>query len=249
MVHRNICAATILAVLLLAGFLPGCKGEDGPAGPSLTGQLIGYAYLYDLNAVRATDQSGITVVAEGTSVTATTASDGRWVLSGLPTGTYTIAFSKTGYGTAKRISFQFVGGGQTSFGSIYLFQLPGFTIGTLSATVSSGAVYIGGTLTGSLPEAPRVVRIFIGTTASVSSDPSNYAFTIGTVVSDTGTTFITAVASQSFAAYGFTVGQTAYIVAYPDALGSSAYLDLSTGKYYYPNLNPIPSVVVSAVVP
>ncbi len=249
MVRRNIRAAAILAVLLLAGFLPGCEGEDGPAGPSLTGQLIGYAYLYDLAAVRATDQSGITVVAEGTSVTATTASDGRWVLSGLPTGTYTIAFSKPGYGSPKRISFQFVGGGQTSFGSMALFQLPGFTIGTLTATVASGVVNIRGTVTGSLPDAYRVVRIFIGTTASVSSDPSNYAFTMLTAASDTGTIFTTSATSQIFANYGFTVGQTAYIVAYPEAISSSAYLDLSTGKYNYPNLNPIPSTVVSAVVP
>jgi hypothetical protein len=243
--------------LVLFGFIilffSGCdkfKGDAGPAGPSLSGDLIGYSYLYDLDGNRATDNSGVTVTAEGTNIVATTAADGRWVLSGLTTGTYTFAFTKAGYGTSKSVGSQFVGGGQVYYGSASLYQIPPFTVTGLSATTSTGYINITGTLSGTLPTWYRPHRLFIGTSSTVSSDPKNYVFTYYGTSSGSSTTLSSGINAQSyFNPYGIYAGQTVYIVAYAESYGSTSYIDLSSGKYYYSSINPTPSNVVSVVVP
>ncbi len=138
-------------VLLLCIGCDKFKGDTGPAGPSITGDLIGFSYLYDVDGNHVLDNSGIAVSVDGTNISATSDSSGRWMLPGLNTGTYTIAISKEGYGTEKIIGYPFVGGGQAYFGKLSLHQIPSFSITELSATTSLGFVNISGTLSGSLP--------------------------------------------------------------------------------------------------
>jgi hypothetical protein len=239
----------LICILLTIFLFSSCKGPEGPAGPSLSGDLIGYSYLYDVSGYRSADNSGITVAVEGTSISAVSTSDGRWVLSSLTTGTYTIVFSKSGYGTRKSVGYQFVGGGQAYFGSMGLYQIPAYTVTGLSATRSTGYVSISGTLTGTLPTGSRYPRLFIATSPTVSSDPKNYIFSYGAIVSSTSTTLSTSISTQALNSYGIYTGQTVYIVAYAESYSSGTYIDLSTGGVYYPNLNPTPSNVVSVVVP
>ncbi len=241
----------ILLAFLLCGFLAGCpEGAQGPVGPILTGDLIGYSNLYDVYNNKEVSSSGITVTAEGSGVSAVSASDGRWVLSGLKTGTYTMAFSKAGYGTRKQQGYQFVGGGPTWWGNgTHLYRLPEYTVTGLTATPSGTDVIVRGTVTGTLPTTIRWVRVFIGTTAAVSSNPIDYVFSVPPGAPDTSTTFTTSISAQTLAANKFTSGQTAYFVAYAEAVTIASYLDLATNRYWYPNLNPTPSNVVSMVVP
>ena len=250
-VYRRSFAILSVSILLMA--LPGCEeeGPQGPAGPVLTGDLIGYTILTDLYGSQVPDRSGVTVTAEGTTISAVSDSTGRWVLTNLPTGTYTIAYSKTGYGTRKGMGYQFVGGGQTSYGTTFLYQIPGFTVTGLSAAPSGDNVFLSLTLTGVLPTATnKYVQVFIGTSAGVSSDPANYRSTFSLAIGSASTTFSGDIPSQSyFHAYGFSAGQTAYVVAYAMGYGSGSYLDLETGRYWYSSLNPIPSNVDTVAVP
>jgi hypothetical protein len=239
----------LLCILAIVSLLSSCKGPEGPAGPALTGDLVGYAYLYDVNGYRSADNSGITVAVEGTSISAVSTSDGRWVLSSLTTGTYTIVFSKGGYGTRKSVGIQFVGGGQANGGSWALYQIPAYTVTGLSATRSTGYVNIAGTLAGTLPTGSRYPRLFVGTSSTVSSDPNNNIFSYSMYVSSTSTTLSASISTQYFNSYGIYAGQTVYMVAYAESYYSGAYVDLSTGGLYYPGLNPTPSNVVSVVVP
>ena len=229
----------------------GCKGADGPqgpAGPSLTGDIIGYAYLVDVNGTRASDNSGIAVSVEGKSTSATTSADGRWVLSGLSSGTYTINMQKTGFGLRKVVGLQFVGGGQEWWGTTSLYQIPSFTVTGLAATISSGMVNISGNLTGSFPANYRYLRLFLSTSNTVSSSPSNYSYAPGVSVYNS-TSFLVDVSPSSLSYYGITSGSTVYIVAYADSWGTMSYIDLITGRSFYTTLNPTPSNVVSVVVP
>ncbi len=241
---------------LLIALMPGCdslKGPEGPPGPVLTGDLVGYAYLRNIDGRSPNDYSGITVTAEGTGVSAVTSADGRWVLSSLRTGTYTLAFSKSLYGSPKYIGFQFVGGEPTWFGSMYVYLVPMCTVTGFSATVSSGNVNLSGSLAGSVPVSYLSIRFFMGATASVSSDPSTYVKTVNYISYISSTTFALTVTLSSLLTSSFSSGQTVYLVAYTEnayASGSSAsYPDLPTGRNWYPNLNPTPSNVVSIVVP
>ncbi len=239
--------------LLLFELSPGCdslKGPEGPAGQVLTGDLVGFAYMINEVGRQATDNSGVTVTAEGTNISAVTSPDGRWVLSNLTTGTYNIALAKTGYGTTKIVGFQFVGGGQAFFGTVLIGQIPGYSVGALAATVSSGNVNLNGSLTGTLPAAARGVRFFAGTSASVSSDPSTYLWTALQLVPSTTASFSYSIPGYVLALKGMSGGQTAYIIAYaenPSSVG--AYPDLSTGRIWFPNLNLATSGEVAVVVP
>ena len=65
------------------------------------GNISGRILLYDGENIAATDNSGITVSIDNTTVTTQTGADGRWTLDSIPKGTYDISYSKPGYGTGK----------------------------------------------------------------------------------------------------------------------------------------------------
>ncbi len=241
---------------LLIALMEGCdslKGPEGPPGPILTGDLVGYVYLRTIDGRVPNDFSGVTVTAEGTGISTVTGADGRWVLSSLRTGTYTVAFSKALYGTTKYVGFQFVGGDPTWFGTTYLYVVPEFAVIGFSASVSTGNINLSGSLTGNVPTGWRQVRIFAGATASVSSDPGTYLGTYAYGVYSTATTFSTSVAASSLLGKSFSSGQTVYLVAYSENYfakdQSATYIDLPTGRYWFASLNATPSNVVSIVAP
>ncbi len=216
----------------------------------MTGSLAGVSYVYDLNVVKATDNSGITVTAEGAGVSAVTGSDGRWVLSQLPMGTYTISASKAGYGTAKRIGYQFVGGGQTWFGELSIGELPGFRVTGLSTTNTTTAVSLRGACTDDTRSYPRNLRVFCGYSANVSSDPVTYSSTFRFGLGNTPfATFSVAIGKSELNLQGFPSGRTAYAVVYTEGNYRTDYPDMSTNRYWFGSLNPTPSNVVSFVVP
>ena len=251
MAYVNRHPLAILTLLILSTMLPGCdtEGPQGPAGPNLTGDLIGFVTLTDLSGVQMSDRGGVTVSVEGSTISAVTDSSGRWVLRSLSMGTFDITFSKTGYGTRKSTGYQFVGGGQASYGTTSLSQIPGFTVTGLAATPSGDDVFLSLSITGTLPTANRNVRIFVGTSAAISSNPENYLFVIWGILSSTSTTLSGSLPSQWFHSYGIPAGQTAYLIAYADGYDSGAYVDPETGRYWYPNLNPIPSNIDTVAVP
>ncbi len=216
----------------------------------MTGSLAGVSYVYDLNAVRATDNSGITVTAEGTGISAVTGADGRWVLSQLPMGTYTLSASKAGYGTAKAIGYQFVGGGQTWYGELSIGELPGFRVVGLSATTTTSVVNFRGTCTEDTRSYPRNLRVFCGYSANVSSDPGTYASTsLFGMGNAPFVMFTVALGKSELNLGGLTSGRTAYAVVYTEGAFRSTFPDMSTNRTWYGSLNPTPSNVVSFVVP
>lgn len=246
MKYNAVIAIPFISVLLCA---MGCDKAVGPAGPKLSGNLIGFCFLWDINGKKATDDSGVTVRAEGTNIFSTTGSNGYWELDGLTTGTYTYSFSKAGYGTRKSIDAQFVGGGDVYYGTANLYEIPSFTITNLSDSISvtTGNVYLNGVLSGNIPNI-ATVRIFVGTSPSVSSDPSSYVGT-DAVGGSVGYLFPLILTENDFNYYGFSSGQAVYVVAYADGYASTAYIDLSTGNYIYTGINPTPSNVISFVLP
>jgi len=241
---RLIC---LLSVIVVVSAFTGCKGPEGPAGPALTGDIIGYVVMIDNNDNYLQDNSSVTVSIEGTNISASTASDGRFILSGVSTGTYTIAFSKTGFGTMKIVGYSYAGGGQAFLDHTYLSQIPAYTITGLTSSVNSGYIVVSGKYSGALPVGTYTqYKLFISTAPTVSSNPQNYNF-CDTPYSSSDS-FSTTINSSDFKSNKIQTGQKVYIVAYTDN-SYSTYIDIATGKYVYPSLNPTPSNVVSVVVP
>lgn len=246
--YSAIYAICFLSILLSIGGCGEFKGATGPAGPRLLGNLVGFVYLYDVNGAKAIDNSGITVKAEGTSIATTTSTDGYFSLAGLSTGTYTYSFSKTGYGTRKVIQAQFVGGGDVYYGETTLYEIPAFTVTNLSDSISSGYVYFKGVLSGTLPTSTVHLSFFFGTTSTVSSNPSNYTFSLGFSL-PAADTISFGLAKSSFYNYSITSGQTVFAVVYASDYGSTSYVDLSTGNSIHSGINPTPSNTISFIVP
>ena len=239
---------TILALFsTLPFFLQGCNSSTST---SLSGDIIGYGRLFDLNGVHSGSDSGISVSIEGTGLKTTSVRDGRWVLSNVPAGIYTLSFSYPGYGTYNYVGFQFVGGGQLYFGTQSIYQTPLFTVINLASKTGT-AITLTGTLSGKFPNGTRNVRFFVGTSAAVSSDPSQYLYSLSTAVSSTSTSFSVSISPDdpALTKAGVVSGQTIYFIAYAEGYISTTYLDLATGRSYFANLNPTPSKAVKVVVP
>jgi hypothetical protein len=253
--QSNMSVRIVLLALLLwliCSTLVGCKegpaGPQGPPGSTLSGDLSGFAFLLDYNLRQLTDHSGILVQLEGSQIQTTTSANGKWILANIPTGTYTIKFSKSGYGTLKEISYQFVGGGRVFLGSRYLNQVAPYYVSNLTASVAFGTVLLSGNYTGTLPLYPKGM-FFVGTTSSVSSDPSTYLGASFSYAFFGDTLFYAQIDSSAFHYWGLQAGTTAYLVAYGGYSWESKYPDTATGRYYYTALNPTRSNVVSVVVP
>lgn len=113
--------------ILFASLFLGCKNDEVVSVQSytkLTGRLQGTMYLGKDDGWFSSNHQGILVEIEHTSFKTTTDSNGFWEIDNLPTGTYSISFSKEGYCFWKNTSFQFIGGGvidfnEAAFGSAY----------------------------------------------------------------------------------------------------------------------------------
>jgi hypothetical protein len=231
----------------------GCKGQEGPAGPSgsagpkLKGDLAGFVLIVNENGGQPSDKSGVTVTVEGTSFQTSTDASGAFVISNIETGTYTIAYSKAGYGTSKTVGYQFAGGGRAFLGTIAICQPPTYSVQSL---VASSATSLRATLS-SASATTRAVAVFVGTSAGVSASQLNYS-TVG-LFSGTPTNGVMTL-TPSFMMYrgaGFESGTTAYLIAYAITEGgrTSGHTDVNTGKFVYTNLSSAASNVVSVTVP
>jgi len=249
-----------IAVIAIAGCkkpkdgATGPAGATGPNGPSLSGTLEGYVDLFDQYGSLMSNASGVYITIAGKTGTDSTSAGGMFTKS-LSTGTYELDLAKTGYGSLKVPSLNFVGGGtQYIAGHLQLTQPASFSLSTAtSATVTvGGASAVSVTVTPSSTDTKaRKVICFLSTSSSVSYAPSSY---VGTVLinipanATTGSGNITTAVANSI---GITTGTTMYVAAYPISVsnGASTYGDIATGKTVYNNINPLSSATTNIVFP
>ncbi len=244
----------VISILMLSLVQFGCKGGDGPtgpqgpAGPVLTGNVIGRIVLTNEDGTSPSNKSGVSVTVEGSSISATTDSTGKYTLVGLTTGVYNISYAKSGYGSTKQPLFQFVGGGAANAGSIYLDQIPGFGISTATAVQAAPNVTLSGTISNSAPYY-RYILILIGKVNPTNTDPSSYQFVYSAYVSSSTTTFSTTLYQSYLTSAGFVSGDTLHITVY--SYGSnfnSYYYDPSTQQYVFNAVGAV-SKTVTVVMP
>ena len=65
------------------------------------GNIAGQILLYDEDGKAISDKSGISVSIDHTTISSQTSIDGKFQLDSIPSGTYDISYSKTGFGTGK----------------------------------------------------------------------------------------------------------------------------------------------------
>ena len=201
------------------------KKDDSTS--SLTNNLTGFTYLCDTSGIREANNSGIVVSIEGTSISTTTGTDGKWNISNLKTGTYTFIFAKPNFGAFKIVEKNVIQGYQL-IDTVSLYPIPLYTVKLLSDSISLGGVYIYGVFSGTLPSMPWF-RLFFSKNSNVSSNPANYIYEM--LVSVAGAkllaTFELAFSASILNKNGFISGDSIYIIAYTDLIipdhGSISY--------------------------
>jgi Carboxypeptidase regulatory-like domain len=256
-VFRALAVAAVAAVSVVLIHCNG--GPTGPAGPKLTGAMTGFTILVKSNGGQPTRRDSVVVSIDSTSLNAMTDSAGQWSIPDVMTGTYNLTFTRNGYSSNKLVQVQFTGGGTKDVGTVYLCQVPGFSVGSLSLLSSvrtdSTTAHLEVRLTDSTvsgPYMPYRVFLFLGTDSSVSSDPAHYQSEISSTMSfqngiDSTTIKLT---PSTFASNGFAAGDRVFIAAYAANAGTnnSTYLDPVTGRTVYTNVNPARSNVVTVIV-
>ena len=212
------------------------------------GTITGFVVLYDADGVKQADFTGVTVSIDGQNISATTDSKGKFQLTGVKKGIYTISMSKTDYATRKVVSYQFIGTGDAFYGSTSLSKIPQYSVTGLTATTYSGSSvsFSFSSFIGTLGTY-KYVRYYISDAIQVSSDPQKYLYISGLYTISSVPTTLTA-SKSNLNAVGLTSGQTAYAIFYADVSNSVYYTDINTGKVFYTSLG-TPSSVVSFIVP
>jgi len=224
-------AVAVRLIASLAGlslFLFGCKGDVGPAGPSLSGALTGNVTLYTENGSREYDHSGVSVWIEGSADTTLTDSHGRWRIGGVRTGIYTVMMRKTGYGYTKIPSAQFVGGGDLYLGVKALVADPQYTTPIISIGYDTQARM---NVSGAGPGAPpgRNALVFLGHQSVDPLDPSTYVDTLLAAFNNNGI-FNSAVVPLHDPRWNFSTGDTVFVHVYPGSGKIDGYVDPSSGR-------------------
>ena len=248
----------LFSVVSILEIVSGCKGPGGPAGPAgpaLTGTLTGYIQLIQSDGTPPKNQSGVTVALTGTSYSTTTDSSGKWTISNLPTDTYTIDYTKTGYGESRTIDRQFTGGATSLVGTVVLNQPPNFTVAfDPSKTVTdSNSINFALVTSGVTALQECKVLIALGYNNDLSaSDPTKYLSASTWDFAADRATHGAIIYKSDLQVAGFTSGSTINAIAYGLNYGFenffSSYYDPATNKTVYTALGS-PSQVIQVKVP
>jgi len=248
---RNIITGLSIIILII-----GCEGEQGPAGPPLTGNIEGWVTLYDDLGNRIQDKSGVNISLEETSLSAYSDTDGYWEIIGIPAGIYDFFFQKDNFFTVKFRNIQFVGGGTYYLGEIPIRKVPPIFVTELEASNDPLSKYININITTSNPDtvARRINLLFskdpIGSSRLIEYIlSSEIVFPANRLYCATART----INDWYYALYELETGEPLYLVAYvlpisEDSSSVSTY-NSATKRYEFYRDNVTLSNVVIVNVP
>jgi hypothetical protein len=248
------------AVVAVLSLVASCTktGPAGPAGPALSGTLSGFVTLISENGEQPVDRFGVNVTIDGTSLATTTDGMGMWSFANLETGIYTLTYAKSGYGMSKTIEVQFLGGGERNIGNVNLCQPPSFVVDSVWARFPKGgdsnSVYLG-VRASTAANGPYRIVFFYSKTSDVSWHPLLYKESSTENVLFKEGVDSTSIRLQpvNFATAGFPFdsGDTLYAALYAATAGtnSSGYMDLSTGRTVFTDIDTASAEVIQIVVP
>jgi hypothetical protein len=183
----------ILPVLAIFVFLS-CKTQT--TAPSGTATILGRVWTAFGYEDYTPPFSGIKVALDGTNISTITNDSGNYELDNVPSGTYSVSFTKLGYGEIRWFGQSVQGGGNspiywdqiadpsqiTVYHSPTLYQQPDFVTTLHSLTLVNGIEnYTGtyvqaiGTYSGSYPIAAANFAIYYSNSSNVSSLPGDYS--------------------------------------------------------------------------
>lgn len=209
------------------------------------GNITGNVNLFD-ETNNPLDESGMTITVQGTSISATTDANGTFDLPNVPFGTYTLVYSKSGYGTFKRHNILHENTPTFMTGSNNLSQVSSTSISGASVNISGDTAIVSFSTT---PAAStineRYYRVFYSTDMNVSNTNFEHSSDDRLATNSTPSTF--KVLYSDLISMGYQSGETVFCKIYGDAYYSNEYTD--NGVMVYPNVNATSSSVQTIVIP
>ena len=158
----------------------GCKSD--PVQPtSKNGSISGYVQLYDADGNSLISSAGVNVSISSSDFNAQTDDSGKWIISDLPPGVYSLNFTKAGFGKMEIIGYQFVGNGSAFASNVQMSrpsnEIINFQDFSVALNMDSSRSY---DLVAAMPPPYTEIRsvlLCIGTdSATLASDPSSALF-------------------------------------------------------------------------
>jgi hypothetical protein len=203
--------------------LLGCKGDPGPMGPRLSGNISSSTYLRDDFGNYITNNYGVGVSLDGTSYATVSDSSGIWTLRDIPAGIYDITYYKPGFYKEKNTNVSFVGGGTLYLNAMSLGQIPSNTVSHLDITTddSSRTINIQGTLFSPDSTYREVVILFSKELPSLSSSfiYEFYFSTNNTQLNPDKFSLSLQLTAYYYETYNLQKGLTLYATAFPASRG------------------------------
>lgn len=239
-------------LLICAILLFSCKeGRDKEPEPTVI--YAGEIELYSESGLREEDYSGVEVTVLGTDplVKGYTDAKGIFSIEGVPMGRRRASFSKPGYGTFITPEYNYRIEDGSDFNRFYsgfrIAQVSTSVPSKVTASVEGSNIAVSGVLTPAASmEQPRQREVFFSKDPNVSKD--NFMLAVGTMNSVSGT-FKDLIEIDFLKSSGFVSGDKLYIVVHGNTVKAQTYEKPETGKVVFPALNPIPSNLVSVVIP
>jgi hypothetical protein len=255
--YKEIRSLTLIATIIM--FVSGCGNSNNAVEPTLKGSLTGFVRLYNSFDSLMASSSGVNVSIAGANLSATSDSNGQWIIDGVSAGTQTVLFNKQGYGMVEQQGIQFAGGGTDFLPIVYMVQPLTVTVSLnplTSVTDTDGLdIFFTYNYLQFQGDYGVVGMIALGKNSDVSAaDPTENQYT--QVIQNP--TELNIIYKQDLYAAGFRSGETVYLSANAlylyGASGSdyggyySSYLDDATGGTVYTSLGP-PSNVLTLKIP
>ena len=213
-----------------------------------TADILGAVNLYD-EGVNKTDQSGMSVRTDGTIpvYTTFTNAEGKFTLTDVPFGDYTLVFEKRGFGTFKKYNVKHTNTGTVltetpSLGQKSTTQITGLTVNN-----SGGEIVISATTSPAGNAGNRrYIRFFYSKSPAVTAE--SYTYVSQGMVSQINPYTLT-LSKSTLTGMGFASGSTVYVKVYGDSFWSNEYAVPQNEMKVFPNLNSVSANAGSIVVP
>jgi hypothetical protein len=235
---------------ILILFITSCSSNDDSPAAATRANISGSVNLYN-ESTNLVDLSNMTVSVLGTMplISAVTDAEGKFVLSNVPFGTYTLEYTKNGYGTYKKFGVVHGTNGQATAltATPSLGQVSTTSITGITASTSANQVVLSiSTNPGGSAANRRYIRYFLSTSQSVSA--TNYSYYSPVFTSQINPFEKTILATELISA-GFTSGQQVYVRAYGDSFWDNAYDSSEFNRRIFPNLNANTVPAATFIVP
>lgn len=248
----------IVLIVVIALFIFSCKnGEESTTTPELkNGRINGSVDLTDEFGTLLPFDSGMIVTALNTmnSYVVLTDTLGNFSLNDIIPGTYTINYSKNGFGTYKRFNVVVPSTGAPTIlaNTNVLGQRSTTLISALNVNYdTTNAKFNFPCIVNPTPSIAqqRGIRLFFGLSNSVSS--TNYIYTPAQFyTAQTSNGEIKNFSPAALTSNGFNSGDISWVIAYGESLVTNSYADSSSGNPIYPNINSSnPSNVFGFIIP